>query len=214
MQVLGDSVGAARLNDRCEISFVVAGPGFKFRTLKSEITGTDARIEFDGIGSLHMVLSGELITSEFEAADLTPLRAHLLFRRLCNAEVECPMRCYKESNTAAVRAFGGGRRVMRHSLHVVFLIAAARINQEAVGEKIVARVIGTFASLGVRRVIGEEEKDVAERNIRAVERKSVGAETEERQRSGERDPLIVTAGGNAEGVAGFSVEVRISKPPS
>lgn len=193
---------------------MVARSGFKFRTLKSEITGTDARIELDGISGLHMVLSGELVASELEAADLAALRAHLLLSRLCDAEVERPMRRYKESNTAAVCAFGGGCRVMRHSLHVVFLIAAARINQETVGEQIVAREIQTLASLGVGRVVGEEEKDVAERNERAVERKSVDAETEERQRSRKWDPLIVTAGGNADGIAGFSIKVRISKTPS
>lgn len=62
--------------------------------------------------------------------------------------------------------------------------------------------------------IGKEEKDVGERNVRSVNAEVVCADAKKRQGRRKRDPFVVAAGGQADGVAGFSVERCAAESPA
>ena len=66
----------------------------------------------------------------------------------------------------------------------------------------------------VKRHVGEEEKDVGERDIGSVDAEVVRADTEQRQRRRERNPLVVAAGRQTDGVAGFSIEGCAAESPA
>ena len=66
----------------------------------------------------------------------------------------------------------------------------------------------------VKRHVGEEEKDVGERNIGSVDAEVVRAATDQRQRRRERNPFVVAAGGQTDGVAGFRIERCAAESPA
>ena len=66
----------------------------------------------------------------------------------------------------------------------------------------------------VKRHVGEEEKDVGERNIGSVDAEVVRADTDQRQRRRERNPFVVAAGGQTDGVAGFRIERCAAESPA
>ena len=62
--------------------------------------------------------------------------------------------------------------------------------------------------------IGKEEKDVGERNVRSVNAEVVCADAKQGQGRRERNPFVVAAGRQTDGVAGFSIEGCAAESPA